>query len=51
VLVQGERHTPDHAAKILAAHKARIDHPTGSEGADETGDADLPGPAAASPTR
>src|SRR3977135_4011321 len=37
VLMQGERHPPDHAAKILAPHEARIDHPTGREGADETG--------------
>ena len=42
VLVQRERHAPDHAAVILAAHQPRIDDPAGREGADEPGHADLP---------
>src|SRR5580692_6233640 len=40
--MQGERHAPDHAAIILAAHKSRIDHPAGGESTDKTGDTDLP---------
>jgi hypothetical protein len=41
VLMQRERHAPDHAAIELAAHHAGIDDPSGGERADHAGRADL----------
>ena len=40
--MQCERHAPNHSATELAAHQTRIDDPSGSEGADQTGHAHLP---------
>jgi hypothetical protein len=42
LLMQRERHAPDHAAIELAAHHARIDDPSRGEGADQAGHAHLP---------
>src|SRR5579863_3167699 len=39
--MQRERHAPDHPPKQLAAHHARIDDPSCSECANETGNAHL----------
>ena len=37
MLVQRERHAPDHAAEELTAHQVRIDDASGGEGADQRG--------------
>src|ERR1700730_14707505 len=41
LLVERKGYAPDHAAVILAADQARIDHAAGREGTDETRRADL----------
>src|SRR5882724_12574175 len=41
MLMESERHAPDHAAVVLAAHQPRVDDPPGCEGADEARDPGL----------
>jgi len=41
ILMERERHAPDHAAQELAAHEMRVDDPPRGEDADDTRDADL----------